>query len=112
MQSLLSYFRRVFRSRGLAGEKAPLKGTSAVESPVADPPVEEAPATKPVVEETPVAKAPMQEAPVAKDFGTGMAPEAMPLPVVEEKSVSRPALNRVNTANMHTKRKIICFSGT
>ena len=40
-----------------------------------------------------------------------MAPAAVTPPVEEPKTVSRPTLNRVNTANMHTKRKIICFSG-
>ncbi|KKY16796.1 putativediketo-5-methylthio-1-phosphopentane phosphatase [Phaeomoniella chlamydospora] len=39
-----------------------------------------------------------------------MAPAATTPPPTEAKAGVRPTLNRVNTASMHTRRKIICFS--
>lgn len=45
-----------------------------------------------------------------------MAPVAVTPPAIEVKSLEtkpkKPTLARANTANMSTKRKIICFSGT
>lgn len=40
-----------------------------------------------------------------------MAPVAVTPPPIEAKQI-RPGFQRANTANMGTKRKIICFSGT
>ncbi len=40
-----------------------------------------------------------------------MAPIAITPPALESKQ-ARPGIQRANTANMGTKRKIICFSGT
>ncbi|KAF7846526.1 hypothetical protein BT93_L4196 [Corymbia citriodora subsp. variegata] len=39
-----------------------------------------------------------------------MAPSAIAFPDVASKGATRPTMRRVNTANMGTKRKIICFS--